>query len=106
VSVFPWIKAGGPGRADAVWYGSDKAVDPSSQMDQAWNVFMSQVVFPVSSTGAITGAAPSEALVNVTPHPMHYNDICLAGSDCITQPGNRTPADFFVITIDLTGAAQ
>src|SRR5207247_2632756 len=23
-NVFPWIKAGGPGRADAVWYGSDK----------------------------------------------------------------------------------
>src|SRR5438105_5015637 len=24
VNVFPWIKAGGPGRADAVWYGSNK----------------------------------------------------------------------------------
>ena len=106
VSVFPWIKAGGPGRADAVWYGSDKQVDPSSQMGQAWNVFMSQVVFPVSSTGAITGAAPSKALVKVTPHPMHFNDICLAGSDCITQQGNRNLADFFVITIDRTGAAE
>src|SRR5437773_7308956 len=43
VNVFPWIKAGGPGRADAVWYGSDKSVDPSSQSGQKWNVFMSQV---------------------------------------------------------------
>src|SRR5436305_1760073 len=34
VNVFPWIKAGGPGRADAVWYGSDKNVDPSSQSGQ------------------------------------------------------------------------
>src|SRR5439155_248274 len=36
VNVFPWIKAGGPGRADAVWYGQDKNVDPSSQSGQAW----------------------------------------------------------------------
>src|SRR5438876_2024322 len=59
VNVFPWIKAGGPGRADAVWYGQDKNVDPSSQNGQAWNVFMSQVVFPTNSVGAVTGAAPT-----------------------------------------------
>jgi len=107
VNVFPWIKAGGPGRADAVWYGSDKNVDPSSQNGQAWNVFMSQVVFPTNSqTGAITGGAPSITLVKVTPHPMHYNDICLAGTDCIQQQGNRNLADFFSITIDHTGAAE
>src|SRR5207249_3911594 len=105
-NVFPWIKAGGPGRADAVWYGSDKAVDPSSHNGQAWNVFMSQVVFPVSRTGAITGAAPTKALVKVTPHPMHYDDICLQGSGCATSQGNRNLADFFVITIDSSGAAE
>ena len=106
VNVFPWIKAGGPGRADAVWYGSNKNVDPSSQKNQAWNVFMNQVVFPTDSAGAITGGAPSTALVKVTPHPMHYNDICLMGSACITTQGNRNLADFFVITIDNTGAAE
>src|SRR5207253_5829051 len=37
VNVFPWIKAGGPGRADAAWYGQDKNVDPRSQSGQAWN---------------------------------------------------------------------
>src|SRR5207249_3385015 len=35
VNVFPWIKAGGPGRADAVWSGSNKNVDPSSQSGEA-----------------------------------------------------------------------
>ena len=30
VNVFPWIKAGGPGRADAVWYGDSSTLDPSS----------------------------------------------------------------------------
>src|SRR5438876_1832185 len=106
VNVFPWIKAGGPGRADAVWYGSDKSVDPSSQSGQKWNVFMSQVVYPTNATGGLTGAAPSTRLVKVTPHPMHYNDICLQGTGCIESQGNRNLADFFEITIDARGAAE
>lgn len=106
VNVFPWLKAGGPGRADAVWYGSNKSVDPSSQQGQAWNVFMSQVVFPVDSGGAITGVAPSKTLVKVTPHPMHYEDVCQDGTGCITVQGNRNLADFFTVTIDRQGAAE
>jgi hypothetical protein len=105
-NVFPWIKAGGPGRADAVWYGSDKQVDPSGHFNQSWNVFMSQVVFPVDASGAITGAAPSKTLVKVSPHPMHYDDVCLSGTGCITSQGNRNLADFFVVTIDRSGAAE
>ncbi|HMC69215.1 MAG TPA: hypothetical protein VKJ07_08690, partial [Mycobacteriales bacterium] len=105
-NVFPWIKAGGPGRADAVWYGSNLQVDPSSHNNQVWNVFMSQVVFPTDATGAVTGAAPSKQLVKVTPHPMHYDDICLAGTDCIQSQGNRNLADFFVVNIDKSGAAE
>lgn len=105
-NVFPWIKAGGPGRADAVWYGSNKQVDPSSQSGQAWNVFMNQLVFPVGASGAITGKAPSTALARVSPHPNHYNDICLQGSGCITSQGNRNLADFFTVTIDRSGAAE
>ncbi len=104
VNVFPWLKAGGPGRADAVWYGSDKNVDPSSHNNQSWNVFMSQVVFPTDSTGGVTGGAPTKTLVRVTPHPMHYDDICLMGTGCIESQGNRNLADFFEINIDSTGA--
>jgi len=106
VNVFPWIKAGGPGRVDVVWYGSNKRVDPSSQNHQAWNVFMDQAVFPVNSKGAITGKAPAKTLVRVSPHPAHYNDVCLLGSDCITAQGNRNLADFFTVTIDRSGAAE
>jgi hypothetical protein len=106
VNVFPWIKAGGPGRADAVWYGSNLNVDPSSQSGQSWNVFRSQVVYPTTPTGAVTGAAPSTGLVKVSPHPMHYNDVCLQGTGCITSQGNRNLADFFVITMDASGAAE
>jgi hypothetical protein len=105
-NVFPWLKAGGPGRADAVWYGSNLQVDPSSHNNQSWNVFMSQVVFPTNSAGGITGAAPATQLVKVTPHPMHYDDVCLQGSACIASQGNRNLADFFVVTTDPSGAAE
>jgi hypothetical protein len=105
VNVFPWIRAGGAGRADAVWYGSNMNVDPSSQSGQSWNVFMTQLVFPTAS-GALTGGPPSKTLVRVSPHPMHYNDICLQGSACITSQGNRNLADFFVVNIDGSGAAE
>src|SRR5205823_6558335 len=89
-----------------VWYGSNKSVDPSSQSGQSWDVFMAQAVFPVDRTGAVTGAKPAVSMTKVTPHPMHYNDICLAGTDCIQQQGNRNLADFFAVSIDKTGAAE
>src|SRR6202007_2938077 len=90
----------------AVWYGSDKNTDPSSQTDQSWNVFMAQTVFPVDSTGAVKGGQPSVWLVKASPHPMHYGGICLEGTDCIESQGNRNLADFFSMTIDRTGAAE
>jgi hypothetical protein len=107
VNVFPWIKAGGAGRADAVWYGDKSNLDPSSTATgHEWNVFMSQAVFPTDSTGAITGAGPDIQLVKVTPHPMDYLDVCLSGTGCITQQGNRNLADFFQVNTDPQGRAQ
>jgi len=106
VNIFPWIKAGGAGRADAVWYGSNVSADPSNASGQVWNVFMAQVAYATDATGTVRGAAPSVTLMKVSPHPMHYNDVCLAGTGCITQQGNRNLADFFAITIDHTGAAE
>jgi hypothetical protein len=67
---------------------------------------MNQLVFPVDSSGAITGQAPATSLAKVSPHPMHYNDICLQGTDCIKSQGNRNLADFFSVTIDKSGAAE
>jgi len=106
VSVFPWIKAGGAGRADAVWYGGNQTADPSTSTSMVWDVFMSQLVFPTTKSGAITGAAPSVTMVKATPHPMHYGSICLTGTGCITIQGNRNLADFFEVTIDSSGAAE
>jgi MYXO-CTERM domain-containing protein len=107
VSIFPWIKAGGPGRADVVWYGADRYTDPSTDNNQSWNVFMSQVVWPVDGNGGVaTTTAPAVDQVKVTPHPMKYGDVCLAGTGCIAQQGNRNLADFFNVSLDRTGAAE
>jgi hypothetical protein len=105
-NIMPWDRAGGPGRVDAVWYGSNRMTDPSSHTNQRWNVFMNQLVFPVNRSGGITGAPPTTTLVRVTPHPMHYGDVCLQGSGCILSQGNRNMADFFSMTIDKSGAAE
>ncbi|HEX6539979.1 MAG TPA: hypothetical protein VF155_12450 [Candidatus Dormibacteraeota bacterium] len=106
VNVFPWMVAGGPGRSDSVWYGTNSFVDPSTNGGQAWNVYMSQVVWPVNAQGGVTLAAPTVTMTKVSPHPNHYNSICLLGTGCITAQGDRNLADFFTVTIDHTGAAE
>ena len=108
VNVFPWMVAGGPGRSDSVWYGTSTFSDPStlSTPPQAWNVYMSQAVWPVDSSGGVTLAPPTTTMVRVTPHPMHYGTICLLGTGCITVQGDRNLADFFTVTLDHNGAAQ
>src|SRR2546422_4468741 len=65
VNVFPWIKAGGPGQADAVWYGPDKSVDPCSHIGQKWNVCIAQVILRVVGDGAEHGGSPSQLAVKV-----------------------------------------
>ncbi|MDQ1397362.1 MAG: hypothetical protein QOG64_2621 [Acidimicrobiaceae bacterium] len=96
---FPWVAAGGPGLVDVVWYGTDQRLDPSDHKNQAWNVYMAQMSNANSANPTISQAA-------VSPHPMHYDDICLQGTGCITSTGNRNLADFFEVTIDNDGRAK
>ena len=106
VNIMPWIQAGGPGRADAVWYGANKVADPSTPASQAWNVFMAQLAYPTAAHGGVSSGRPDVQLVKVSPHAMKYNDVCLVGTNCITQQGNRNLADFFQVKTDATGAAE
>jgi hypothetical protein len=118
VNSFSWSASGGnQGIADIAWYGSNKADDPNtnncgadlnSAPCEKWNLFFNQVQFPVDANGLVTGAAPSvvPTPVKAAPHPMHYGDICGAGTGCILQQGNRNLADFFIVRTDSTGAAE
>jgi hypothetical protein len=113
VNVFPWVVAGGPGRSDSAWYGTSSFTDPSTNGGQSWFAYMGQTVWPVNARGAVPVAAdgsdalgaPAVTMVQASPHPMHYNSICLLGTGCITAQGDRNLADFFSVTIDHAGAA-
>jgi hypothetical protein len=118
VNSFSWSASGGTvGIADVAWYGSNKQDDPNanncgadlhSSGCEVWNLFMNQVKFATDANGIITGAPATSTPkpVKVSPHPMHYGDICGAGTGCIIQQGNRNLADFFMVRTDSQGAAE
>jgi hypothetical protein len=100
VNVFPWVAAGkAPGIIDVAWYGTAKTLKqlgsagPSAKLGQTWDLFFSQVDHANS-------ASPHYAQIKAAPHPMHYNDICLLGTACLTGQGNRNQADFFKLVVD------
>lgn len=105
VNLMPWAKAGGPGILDVAWYGTDATLKqlgsqgPSARKNQKWDVFFAQVDHANTKS-------PHIVQVKATPHPMHYNDICMLGTLCISAQGNRNQADFFKLTIDPAGRAE
>ncbi len=107
VNVFPWVAAGkAPGIIDVAWYGTSKTLKqlgadgPSAKLDQSWDLYSSQLDHAASGT-------PHVVQVKAAPHPMHYNDICLLGTLCVSGAGNRNQADFFKLAIDpLSGRAR
>lgn len=100
VNVFPWIAAGeAPGIINVAWYGTNKTLKelgpdgPSAKIGQTWDLWFAQIDKADSST-------PNIVQVKAAPHPMHYNDICLLGTLCISGAGNRNQADFFKLVVD------
>jgi hypothetical protein len=100
VNVFPWVAAGkAPGVMDVAWYGTKSTLKqlgsdgPSAKKGQTWELWFAQVDHANTSK-------PHVMQVKAAPHPMHYNDICLLGTACITGEGNRNQADFFKMTIN------
>jgi hypothetical protein len=105
VNLFPWAKAGADGILDIAWYGTTTTLEelgpdgPSAKKNQVWDVYFAQV-------DKANTAKPHIVQVKASPHPMHYNDICMLGTACITDAGNRNQADFFKLTIDPAGRAE
>jgi hypothetical protein len=105
VNLMPWVAGGNDGIIDVVWYGTDKtlsqlgAAGPSAQKNQSWWTWFAQIDHAASNKPHVVQAVASQ-------HPMHYNDICMLGTGCITQTGNRNIADFFEVTIDNAGRAR
>ena len=105
VNLMPWVAAGKDGLIDVVWYGTDMSLatlgnqGPSAQKNQSWWTWFAQIDRAASSKPHIVQSVASQ-------HPMHYNDICMLGTGCITATGNRNIADFFEVTIDNQGRAR
>jgi len=105
VNLMPWVAGGGNGIIDVAWYGTDMSLKqlgsdgPSAQKGEKWWTWFAQVDHAASSRPHIVQSPAS-------PHPMHYNDICMLGTGCITATGNRNIADFFEVTIDNQGRAR
>ena len=100
-AVMPWVAAGNH-TIDVAWYGSAKRMDPSfteSGQGRPWFTQMAQVTNADSDNPTVTTGQAS-------PHPMHYNSICLNGTGCIASKGDRNLADFFQVTIDHAGRAR
>ncbi|MDQ3878682.1 MAG: hypothetical protein M3290_10100, partial [Actinomycetota bacterium] len=91
-NVMPWITAGAKGRVAIAWYGTSDGKDNPSTTNshQAFDVFLADL------TNADT-SNPNEQQIKVTKHPMHYGTICLEGTLCAAQAGNRNLADFFQV---------
>jgi hypothetical protein len=117
VNSFSWSASGGnQGIADVAWYGSNKTDDPNvnncgvnlaAPACEIWNTFFNQVQFQTDASGAISGPPTTIPTPMIAAqHPMHYGDICGAGTGCITQQGNRNLADFFMVRTDSTGAVE
>jgi len=104
VNLMPWVAAGANGIIDVVWYGTDMTLSqlgsagPSAQKNEKWWTWLAQIDHAASKPHVVQSPA--------SPHPMHYNDICMLGTGCITATGNRNIADFFEVTIDNQGRAR
>ena len=99
-NLMPWITAGTKGRIAIAYYGtSNNQTNPSTESaHQAWDVY-------VASVSKANSNSPKIQQVKVTPHPMHFDSVCLEGTGCIAVQGNRNLADFFQVQADpVTGA--
>lgn len=91
-AVFPWIAAGGAGKAIAAWYQADKPGDPNI-VAGPWFVQTARVT-------SLGGAFTQE---RATPLSIHNDVICTGGSSC--RGDDRDLLDFFEVDIDERGYA-
>jgi hypothetical protein len=94
-NVFPWLVAGGGGRADLVWYAGTGVDD--NDPTNAWTVRIAQL-HDVKGTVKIT-----QGLVSNPGHAIHTGPICMTGVTC--QGTTRALLDFFQIALTPDGRA-
>lgn len=93
----PWITAGDNGRVAIAFYGTNGAEDPTTSVNDQWNVYFAQ------SLNA-AGREPVFTVSQASDHVMHKGPICNVGILC--GSGTRQLLDFFQIAIGPDGLAN
>jgi hypothetical protein len=93
-NIFPWLAAGGSGRADLVWYGGT-GTDPADPTN-VWNAYSAQLV--AKPLGPVT-----KSVTVASDHPIHYGEICTTGATC--SGTTRNLLDFFQVDVTQDGRA-
>ena len=107
--IFPWIRGGGPGRVDMVWYhgvgGVTNQYRNPGNKDTKWTVAFTQLFNALpSSTGTLAPTVKALDL-NASSGVIHTGSICNNGTLCDVVGGDRTLLDFFNVDNDPSGRA-
>ena len=116
--VYPTIAVGHPGQVDVGWLHTSEIVPtnvngkflpggcagpgtapnpPTYPAECDWYLHAGQSLNLTAATSAATWTS-----TQVTPHPMHFGDICNLGIFCVDPASNRNLLDFNQETIDPT----
>ena len=98
----PWITAGDNGRVEIVFYGTNGTEDPTSSLNNQWNVFFAQSLNGDDREPVFTVSQASD-------HVMHTGPICNVGILCSplpSDPPSRQLLDFFQVAIGPDGLAN
>lgn len=105
-NTFPWAVGGAAGTLTVMWLGNASTIG-GNEMPSFFNDRVAAAGFPwygyVSVVQGATGSAPTFNQVRFTRKPMHYGQICNAGTLCLVTRGDRTMADYFSGKLDNDG---
>jgi hypothetical protein len=93
----PWIAAGNNGRVEIVFYGTNGTEDPTTSVNNQWNVFFAQSLNAADREPVFTVSQASD-------HVTHKGPICNTGILC--GSGTRQLLDFFQVAIGPDGLAN
>ncbi|MEA2574380.1 MAG: hypothetical protein QOH93_1678 [Chloroflexia bacterium] len=110
-TIFPWVVAGSAGRVAVAYIATDQYGAPGPDSFPSWvndkpgSTTVKWYLYINYIENANT-ASPTIYQVQASQHPMHYGQICTAGTTCIASGGDRTMADFLTIQHDNSGAMR
>ena len=108
-NIFPWAIGGSNGTLVVAWLGNTSKIGPNEQ--PSWfNDRKAATAYPwhgyVSVIRNATSATPTFNQARFTHKPMHYGQVCNAGTLCLATGGDRTMADYFGMNLDAKGAIR